>query len=277
MYQDFATFQNRLMLRAMLTLETGLRVGSGAGDSVVGADIPVVHDMLGYPFIPGSSFKGALRVTVERLARTLNHRPMLWACENPLDIKAGTCVTSTRKERILQLSTTGGRIDDQKFACDLAAETCTVCRLFGSPWLAAKVRVKDLLLVKASWPGHVEVRTGVGIDRDTRTAASQVLYSFEAVPAGTQFHCELVVENADEVELGLLLLGLREMQAGRVPLGGARSRGLGWSVLSKWEEVMWVDRNNLLDYLTEGKTGAPPKPLEDYVKGLRTLLAEGGG
>ncbi len=288
MYQDFATFHNRLMLRATLTLETGLRVGSGAGDSVVGADIPIVCDALGRPFIPGSSFKGALRATVERLARTINRPPTLWACENPLNLDDpdhGACVPRKGKkdgtgrkgkEEILRGATVNGRIDEQKFARELAAETCTVCRLFGSPWLASKVRIKDLPLLEESWAGHVEVRTGVGIDRDTRTAAGQVLYSFEAVPAGTQFRCEIVVENADEVELGLLLLGLREMQQGHVPLGGARSRGLGWGKLSDWEEIGWVDKSNLLDYLTEGKAGTPPKPLEDYVKGLKGVLAGGG-
>jgi CRISPR-associated RAMP protein (TIGR02581 family) len=281
MYQDFATFYNRLMLQATMTLETGLRIGSGAGDSVVGANIPVVRDALGRPFIPGSSFKGALRVTVERLARTIDRRPILWACHNPLDTKSTdperrACVTDKDKEDILRDATTNGRIDEQKFARDLAAKTCTVCRVFGSPWLASKVRIKDLSLLEKSWAGRVEVRTGVGIERDTRTAAGQVLYSFEAVPAGTQFRCEIVVENADEVELGLLLLGLREMQQGRVPLGGARSRGLGWSKLSDWEEIEWVDQSNLLDYITAGKTGAPPKPLKDYIKGLKDALGEGG-
>lgn len=273
MYHDFATFHNRLTLRATMTLKTGLRVASGAGDSVVGADIPIVRDALGRPFIPGSSFKGALRATVERLARTINPA---WACTDPLDHQTWACVTSGRKDDILREATDNGRVDEQKFARDLAAETCAVCRLFGSPWLASKVRIKDLLLLDESWAEHIEVRTGVGIDRDTRTAASQVLYSFEAVPAGAQFRCEIVVENVGETELGLLLLGLREMQQGRVPLGGARSRGLGWGELSAWEEVEWVDQGNLLDYLTEGKTWAPPKPLEDYVRGLKEILARGG-
>ncbi len=253
MYQDFATFHNRLTLRATLTLKTGLRIGSGAGDSVVGAEIPIVRDALGRPFIPGSSFKGALRAAVERIARTINRRPDLWACANPLDHEAGACVTRRRKEELLREATTNGRIDEQEFARTVAKETCTVCRLFGSPWLAAKLRVKDLSLIEESWAGRVEVRTGVGIDRDTCTAAGQVLYSFEVVPAGTRFRCELVVENADDVELGLLFLGLREMQRGRIPLGGARSRGLGWAELSGWETFERIDREHLLDYLIEGK------------------------
>ncbi len=284
MYQDFATFHNRLTLRATLTLKTGLRIGSGAGDSVVGAEIPIVRDALGRPFIPGSSFKGALRAAVERIARTINRRPDLWACANPLDHEAGACITRRRKEELLREATTNGRIDEQEFARTVAKETCTVCRLFGSPWLAAKLRVKDLSLIEESWAGRVEVRTGVGIDRDTCTAAGQVLYSFEVVPAGTRFRCELVVENADDVELGLLFLGLREMQRGRIPLGGARSRGLGWAELSGWETFERIDREHLLDYLIEGKiegkieekTDKRESPEDHYIEKLRESLAGGG-
>ncbi len=275
MYKDFATFHNRLILEGTLTLDTGLRIGSGAGDSVIGADIPIVYDALGRPFIPGSSFKGALRATVERLARTIDQQPRLWACANPLDHEKGICVTEGRKEKLLEEATQNGRIDEQKFARTLAAETCTVCRLFGSPWLASKVRTKDLSLIEKSWAGHVEVRTSVKIDRDTRTAVHQGLYSFETVPAGAQFGCEIIVENIEEEELGLLLLGLREMQRGRVPLGGARSRGLGWGKLSNLESA-WVDRDNLSEYLTEGQAGEPPKPLESYIHKLKDVIGKGG-
>lgn len=281
MTYDFATFHNRLTLKALLTLETGLRIGSGAADSVVGADIPVVCDALGRPYIPGSSFKGALRVTIERVARTINRPPVLWSCGNPLDLKGNnpaqsTCVSSDLKAALLHQATTGNQVNEQKFAHDLAERTCTVCSLFGSPWLAAKVRVKDLPLVEESWGGHVEVRNGVAIDRDTRTVSGKALYSFETVPAGAEFTCEIVAENVTDVELGLLLLGLKEMQAGRVPLGGARSRGLGWGKLSQQLEVTWVDQRNLLDYLTEGHTGQPPHPLDTYIKNLKQVLAEGG-
>lgn len=275
-YHDFSRFHNRMALEGTLKLEAGLRIASGASDSVIGADISVIRDALGRPFIPGSSFKGALRATVERLARTLDRRPMVWACDNPLDHRAGACVTGERKAEILADATGNGRVDEQKFARNLAAETCTVCRLFGSPWLASKVRVKDLPLKEESWVGRVEVRTGVGIDRDTRTAAKNVLYSFEALPSGTEFTCEIIVENAREIELGLLMLGLREMKAGRVPLGGARSRGLGWGKLLDLRCVGWVDRDNLLDYLTTGVAGAPKKSLSDYIQDVRQVVAGGG-
>jgi CRISPR-associated RAMP protein (TIGR02581 family) len=275
-YHDFSRFHNRMALEGTLKLETGLRIASGASDSVTGADIPIIRDALGQPFIPGSSFKGALRATVERLARTLNRPPELWACPDPLDHRAGACVTGKRKAGILADVTDNGRVDEQAFTLALAAETCTVCRLFGSPWLASKVRVRDLPLKRESWVGRVEVRTGVGIDRDTRTAAKNVLYSFEALPSGTEFTCEIIIENAAKIELGLLALGLREMEAGRVPLGGARSRGLGWSKLLDLRCVGWVDQDNLLDYLTTGMAGTPEKSLSDYIQDVRQAIAGGG-
>src|SRR2546430_289839 len=71
------------------------------------------------------------------------------------------------------------------------------------------------------------------IDRDTGTAAAKKLYDFEVVPAGMRFKCEIVVENAADWELGLLMIGLRPFELGEASLGGARSRGLG-SVKIEW-------------------------------------------
>jgi len=101
-----------------------------------------------------------------------------------------------------------------------------------------------------------QVRVGVGIERDSDAAAEGVLYSGETVPPGTQFAWEVVVENADpETEEPLLFLGLREMMHSHVPLGGARSRGLGRVSLAV-NEISLVNGNEraaLLDYLTRGK------------------------
>lgn len=276
-YLDWATFHNRFMLGARLTLDTALRIGAGGGDTAVGPEISIVRNALGHPYIPGSSFKGVLRNVVERLARTINCKPHCWACEDPLDHRQGSCVTSGDKTQYLDQATQDGVVNEALFTQNLAAATCTVCRLFGSPWLASKVQVKDLPLDEASWLGRVEVRHGVGIDRDTRTAASGLLYTFESVPAGAEFACEIVVENVTDLELGLLLLGLRQLQQGQVALGGARSRGLGWATLSDLEVQCIVGAPALLDYVTTGAIEEIPQAqLNTYIASLRTVLSGGG-
>ena len=61
----FETFKNRLEIKGKLTTVTALRISAGRSSEPIGSDLPVIKDMLGRPFIPGSSFKGALRSRLE--------------------------------------------------------------------------------------------------------------------------------------------------------------------------------------------------------------------
>jgi CRISPR-associated RAMP protein (TIGR02581 family) len=132
--------------------------------------------------------------------------------------------------------------------------------VFGAPWLASKVLIKDLFVADETWFGRYLERQGVAIDRDSETAGQHLLYEFEAVPAGTAFQFEMVVDNATEAEQGLVLLGLREFENGRVPLGGGRSRGLGQVVLAiDWASSERLDQESLRRYLITGQG----QPLDD--------------
>lgn len=287
-YLDLATFHNRLILEGTLSLQTALRIGTGGAETATGPEITVVRDALGRPYIPGSSFKGVLRTTIERFARTVNHPPHLWACPDPLAINKatdGACVPAKGdeedegkpgKDTLLARARENGIVDEQQYAAALWEHTCTVCRLFGSPWLASKIRVKDLFLDESTWLGRVELRNGVAIDRDTRTSAKNLLYHFEVVPSGAEFACEILVENATDLEIGLLMYGLREMQQGRVAFGGGRSRGLGWAALSEMSGSWIEGADALLDYVTTGTTASLSQlDLESYLAHLK-LTAEGG-
>ncbi len=91
----------------------------------------------------------------------------------------------------------------------------------------------------------------MAIDRDTETASDGKLYDFQVVPAGTPFEFRAVVENAEEWELGLLMVGLHQFETQQIPLGGGRSRGLGVVELTL-DEMIWVNPANpqaLIDYL----------------------------
>jgi len=249
----FETFQNRYDLRGRVFTETGLHIGAGGSLAVTGSDNPVVRDAQGRPFIPGSSFKGALRSTIEALVNALSSgdRQEPWAC-NPLD----------DRQRCVKPEDVSNKSDDEisqlvEHGLNDGGQACTVCRLLGSPWLASKVKIKDLYLDVPSdqeWLGRVEVRDGVAIDRDTETVAGGRLYDYEVVPRETPFRFHLRVDNAERWELGLLFLGLREFNHGGATLGGNTSRGLG-SVRIEWDEFELVEkgRENLLNYLTSGR------------------------
>lgn len=247
----FETFGNRYDLRGWVLTETGLHVGAGGSLAVVGSDNPVVRDAQGRPFIPGSSFKGALRSTIEALVNALSPggKREPWAC-NPLD----------DGQRCVKPDDVQNKSDDEitqlvEHSVNNGGRACTVCRLFGSPWLASKVKVKDLYLdvpPGQEWLGRVEVRDGVAIDRDTETVAGGRKYDFEVVPRETPFCLHLRVDNASQEELGLLFLGLREFNNGGAVLGGNTSRGLG-AVRIEWREFELVEKSGLLDYLRSGR------------------------
>lgn len=269
----FHTFTSRIIIRGQISAETGLHIGVGGSSLDPSAtDSPVIRDAAGRPFIPGSSFKGALRAHLESLVRGLN-RDTLWACD-PL---ADPCIPNKQQNGKLGIdelkaeaeseATEDGRLNraryDELLTEKILSQSCDICRLFGSPWLASHVMIEDLFINPEWWVGRVELRDGVGIDRDTETARQGIKYDFEVVPASTRFDLEIIVENADDALLGLLLIGLRELEQGRVALGGKTTRGLG-NVRLELQELEVVGDNiadaldgegsaDLVEYLISGK------------------------
>lgn len=266
----FERFDNRYNLHGRVVTKTGLHIGAGGSLAVVGSDNPVVRDVNGLPYIPGSSFKGVLRSMVESIVRALSpgEHQEPWACD-PLN---DPCVKPEDLEglgddRISQLVERG---------VNSGGKACTICRLFGSPWLASKVKVCDLYLRDATnWLGHIEVRNGVAIDRDTETAFPGRLYDYEAVPRETEFNLYIRVDNATSEELGLLFLGLREFTNGGAWVGGNTSRGLGL-VQIEWDELERLEeRSDLLQYLREGqgRLETDPRQIQAFITGkIRAFL-----
>jgi CRISPR-associated RAMP protein (TIGR02581 family) len=269
----FDKFENRLVLTGWLVAKTALRVGAGRATEPGGSDLPVLRDSQGRPYIPGSSFKGVLRSRVESLVRAVVPDPAKGAClptggdeerclpanditEGP---RAGVKGIGTLKERARK-----EKWPDSRLAEEIWNRSCLVCRIFGSPWLASHVQIKDLLVDPTIWFDQYQVRDGVAIDRDTETAGERLLYDYEVVPADTRFRCEIVVDNAIDNSpeaksqrithwpLGMLFLGLKPFEQGEIAIGGFRSRGLG-TVKLGWEERTYFaadgDVDRLIRYL----------------------------
>jgi CRISPR-associated RAMP protein (TIGR02581 family) len=279
---DMQAFYRRLTLRGVLTLRTGLRIGAGRDLLFDMSELPVVKTADGRPYIPGASFKGAWRAATESLLRGLQDGTSATdlACLSvPRDeetVPPRICLTTAAVNRLKTtppgdwpkvldgraVLVAGKSLDEA-----LRILSCWTCRVFGAPWLAGKVLVKDLLL-EPTWAGIVQpqVRDGVTIDRDKGSAAPKRKFAYEVVPAGTPFAFEVIVDNGSDAELGLAWLGLQAFQRGQIPLGGARSRGLGWCELKiDWQGSQWLTRDNLLAGLF------PEDPTQPV-----GILAEGG-
>ncbi len=296
---SFDKISSLLAIRGEIIAETGLHIGTASAALDPSAtDSPVSRDGSGRPFIPGASFKGALRAHLESIVRGWR-RKSVRACDPLIDpcIPRGTendgrGIEDLKKaaEREATDTDEAGKATlnrvkyDQLLTSKILGQSCTVCRLFGSPWLAARLMVKDLAIVPESFAGRVELRDGVGIDRDTETARQGIKYDFEVAPASSRFEVEMVVENASNDLIGLLAVGLREMEQQRIALGGKTTRGLGCVTLEIAEievigDAVAQDHEgtgsvDLLDYLVARKgrsiTGTA---LHDYLDGKIGALA----
>ncbi|MCC5634622.1 CRISPR-associated RAMP protein [Nostoc sp. CHAB 5844] len=240
----FEVFKNRLEITGILWTVTALRISAGRSTEPIGSDLPVIKDALSRPLIPGSSFKGALRSRLESFLRGIDSS----LAEDPANF------TSTTRNNLVQTYKEQYENDDIALTQALLGITDAVSRLFGSPWIASKFQVRDLTVIANAWFGQYQERDGVAIDRDTETAAQGKLYDFQVVPAGTPFEFRAVVENAEEWELGLLMIGLHQFETEQITLGGGRSRGLG-VVKLEIDKMLWIDVNNnpekLLTYLKQ--------------------------
>lgn len=253
----WATFENRLRITGELVARTGIRVGMSAETAMPTAtDLPVIVDAEGKPFIPGSSLRGAVRAYVERIVR---------AFEPDVGNGKGASNPTKNEEWSIPPKKKQELAGGEDYEEQIYRQSCRVERVFGSPWLASRVRFTDLPMIT---PAEPELRDTVAIDREKESVANK--YDFEALPAGVRFQFELIAENLDEgEELGLVLLGIQALERGEILIGGFKGRGLGHVVLEK-AQYEWIDRDNLKDYLISGVVGTLDEAQRD--KALKTLI-----
>jgi len=258
----FERLKDRYRLSGQLLALTGLRVGGGDRTQHAATQSPIIRDALGRPFIPGSSLKGVLRSGLESLLRGLDHEK-LHACD-PFEDRCTGPLEETAKK-----TSRAPELDE------VVEKLCTACALFGSPLLAGRVFVRDLAL-KENGTVATEIRDGVGINRDLRVAQTRpaVKYDFEVVPVGSRFSLEMIVENPNLAQLGLVLEALAMLDRGELLVGGLTSRGLGRGRV----EGLKLEHTNARRLFTgEGWQEQNLEETRSKAQGvLRELLAEGG-
>lgn len=218
---------SRLLVGGALRFETAWRIGTGREGQTM-SDLGVMLDPEGRPILPGSSIKGKLRSTCESLAHALGLR----ACMLDVSASGIECASDINHySRELRKKYRREVLDNRDVGTGdrlawIERHTCHVCRLFGSPLKAARIRCTDGMLDQTTWAGVVQVRDGVVLDRDSRTAVDGLKYDYEVVPAGVSFAVRFDLENPTEADLALLGVALFEWHSG-ASLGGFVSRGLG--------------------------------------------------
>lgn len=293
----------RTWFSGVIETRTALHVGTGTVLSTA-TDAPILRGADGLPLIPGSSVKGALRSSSERLLRALGYRACVVFGDVPSEDKALECLTTNRdqRDRFFKLKS-GDRLEPREreaaqheFAPSAAwgkdpwkdfgqheerqreileRKLCRACLTWGSLFLAGRVRVPDLRFTVAgqsAWSGATEIRDGVGLDRDTGTAVEGIKFDLEALPAGARFGFELIAE--PDAERAVVALAVGELLQGDIPLGGRVTRGLGEVALVEFtiHEVDLAKPAALVAYLARGKRSDHAG--EGAVNKLEQILAE---
>lgn len=222
-YSIHVRLHRKTRLTASLVFETAWRIGSGQEGETM-SDLGAMLDVNGQPILPGSSLKGKLRSTCEALAHALE----LSACMLNSKASGKPCASDiqffseARKPQGSYWKALRQSLDSRLQWID--ENTCDVCKLFGSPVRASRLRISDGAL--SEWASVVQVRDGVVIDRDSQTAVDRLKYDYEVIPVGSQFEIQIDLENPTDSDLALLGAAVFEWHAGS-SIGGFTSRGLG--------------------------------------------------
>ncbi len=220
-----------------LTCRTGLHIGAGKRADLVESDLPVMRDAAGRPFVPGSSLRGVLRAGAEALSKSL-------ALDSAKPAAQAEQLPGVPRE-----------------LSELWHELDLVQRIFGTvipgtkKALASRLQISDAVCRS---PIITEVRDGVGISRETRTASHDTgaKFDIEVVPAGTTFEGRIRFKNPAAFELGLLAQGLWMLDEGLLLLGGKSARGLGWVEVT----TSTPSKRSAQEILRAGKSTAPDTP-----------------
>ncbi|RCX13510.1 CRISPR-associated Csx7 family protein [Anaerobacterium chartisolvens] len=265
----FNEFHSRIRVEGKITAMKPIHIGTGE-DSTNPAqvDAAVLKDSEGRAIIPGSSLKGVLRSRIEGI---LSSGIDGWRSCNILSKDSCTQQAAQikeafkEKEKVLknQKTKVDERDADRKFRRLLQEEyiecckeiyenSCDVCRMFGNGKLAGRVSICDMYTKDKI---NTERRDGVGINRDSGTAQRGAKYSFEIVPAGTEFDFLMIAENLDEKQKMLLEIILQMLKEEDISVGGIISRGLGQIKLSAITRTE-INRDNIADHYGLGKKEA---------------------
>ncbi len=263
----------RLRVAGWLRLAAPLHVGGLSLNADV--DLTVAVDGQSRLYVPGTSLAGALRswlggaddADADGADFTESSPLALWGYAQTPRSRPGGADDPTDGPGAAPVGAEGAARRRQR----IRAPEARASRIIVRDALVCATRPADPAAPPADEnllpPARLEVRTSVGIDRFSATAADRVLYSRAVVPAGAYLRLEIDVEcgadpdvrKLDRTRLGALLDAL---MAGDLRLGAAVSRGLGKIILDEDVRIVEHDltsRAGLLAVLRDpgGANGRP--------------------
>ena len=256
---SYLELQSRYILKGRLRALEGLHIGSGFPNTET--DAPFLRQAQ-QPFLPGSSLRGVIRSTVERIAYNL----FKGRCCVLFDPESAVpwCAAGNKEMREKFERATADQFDTLRKHGEL--RFCAICDLFGSTLMASRFKVSDGVLSAQSVPSLIK-RDGVGIDRDTETARDKHKFDLEVLEPGCNFDFSVQLENAGTPDFALLYIALKELEHG-LDVGGRRARGLGRVQLTGYD-VQYFDssrNHSLADFLEKGFASVKQSDFDGWLK-----------
>jgi CRISPR/Cas system CSM-associated protein Csm3 (group 7 of RAMP superfamily) len=216
----------KLELEYTLVSASGVLIGSTAEILGLGIDKTTVRRSvqggLREPIIPGSTMKGKIRDSCERILLSLGKE----VCLAP---RADTMCPHNRSVR---------------------QPPCPVCRLFGGPSDRSRIIFSDAIADTSRFDPRFAsvIQAGVSLSRARRTAEDDRLFYIERAVEGLHYRGTISGRlEADAVrEVALLMAAIERL----IALGGSKSRGAGWTD-PRVTKVTLDDRDSTEDRLRE--------------------------
>jgi len=197
--------KNRHIFEGMLVNETTFRIGATELEEVSNENPILLIELKNgekKPIIPASSLKGLFRSEFERIIQVTKKN----TTNTTICTKDSPIITQAKNK---------------------PSHECPVCRLFGSQERKGCLKIQDAILQDEN--PSISVRTKITINRKTRTNLKRGLAFFELIEPKSQFNFYARLENIDEnsEEMKIFTFILKELQSGRIRIGGQKSSGMG--------------------------------------------------
>ena len=240
----------KLIIKGTITTKTAIHVGAQRSLDPIESDNPVLKDIGGRPVIPGSSLKGVFRSLIESTMKGMGVTKVCSPADGEL------CVDKKKLENL--------KNNYDEYIKHIMDNSCPVCKLFGSPYLSSKIHFEDATVEEGWKEDFYEIRDGVAIDRDSRTAAPKKKFDFETVPPDVKFNLNITMENPNPYDIGMIAMAIELINIGAVGIGGNRSRGLG-RVEIEITEVNIISKDSMKEFINS-RGSNPPFKLANWEK-----------
>lgn len=213
-------FQSRVVLTGFATIKTGARLIFNGASKGPQADLSLVKDMTGIPYIPGSIFKRLLRTIGQDFLNSSGYPSTCDPADNDrVCIRMGIPDTTDRGI-FLKTLLEDCIWSDEQLKESIEQHTCMLCAVFGSQLVEPRVVVDDLR--PDSWHGQLARA------KDNRQNIRKEHEILDLFTEDKRFAFRAVMEDCDLWQRGLVMSAVNRLQTKllTVSSGGGRARAI---------------------------------------------------